>query len=172
MKFKTQYIPDLVGLEVAEVSDAFASLPNDPFDVYYEFGHKEEIERNLAYKEGNPNRPKKYPLVWFVTPFEESYSNHQYYVTLTELRLLLIYDTEPNYTMAERRDNVFKPILYPLLEGLIKRFAKSNRFSWVPKFKKTDIQLARVNANENLLSNDFVDIIDVTFQNVHVNNIC
>jgi hypothetical protein len=169
---QTLYIPDLVGTVVEKVNAVFSSRPANPFNVYYEFGHHEEVLRQLIYKEQNPSKPKKYPLVWLVTPFEEDRRTVGIYGVAT-LHFVIAFDTQNTYSMPERRDNVFLPYLYPVYHELINQLMLSKSFATAGQLPhiKTDIQYAKVTEGENLF-NDFVDVVDVKNIRVQVKNIC
>lgn len=170
---ETLYIPDLVGAVVQKVDQTFWSRPTNPFHVYYEFGHHEEVLRQLIYKEGNPDKPKKYPLIWLVTPFKEVKKEHGLYAE-TKLHIVIAYYTSNTYSMAERRDNVFKPILYPVYAELLRQLQKSYSFQMQsdPVHTKMDLQYAKVDSDNKNLFNDFVDVIDITDLEIIVKNIC
>lgn len=169
---KTQYIPDLVGALVAKVDQTLSTRDTNPFHVYYDFGHHQEVQKNLIEKEGNPSKPAKYPLVWLVTPFKEVSYQNKY--AKCDLHFVIVNDTSQQYTMRERRDLVFLPILYPVLAELLNQVEKSPRFSFVPpmKYEKMDLQYARVDSSGTNLLNDFVDVIDLKLSDILIHNIC
>jgi hypothetical protein len=164
-----RYIPDLVGAVVGRVNTILSSRPNNPLSVFYAFGHHAEVVRLLTEKDGNPNKPAKYPLVWLVTPFKEE-SVPGEYVSVSELRLILANDTVQTYSMEERRDNVFIPILYLILAYLLEELKNSKDFvtKGEPAYEKTDLQYARVDSTGTNLLNDFVDVIDLKIRNITV----
>lgn len=169
---KTQYIPDLVAEVVAKVNAVLSARPTNPLNVYFDFGHHKEVMKNLTLKEESISKPPKYPLVWLVTPFMETSTKSKY--TTCNLRLIIVNDTQENYTMPERRDNVFLPILYPVFAELLNQFEKSTKFSFVPplSYEKMDLQYARVDSTGKNLLNDAVDVIDLRLKDIQVNNIC
>lgn len=166
------YIPDLIGAVVAKVDAVIFSKLN--FHVYYDFGHHQEIMRQLQFKTENPDQPKKYPLVWLVTPFVEERGGTDNLYARARLRFVIAHDTEQTYSMAERRDNVFKPILYPVYFELLRQLGKSQAFTLAgePPHRKMDVQIARLDNPDKNLFNDFVDVIDIQNLVIPVNNIC
>lgn len=172
---RTLYIPDLVKEIVDKVNTVFATRDTNPFNVYYDFGHHQEVQKNLTIKEESISKPGKYPLVWLVTPFNENHEigNSKVYCTC-DLHFVIAFDTEPEYTMQERRDKVFLPILYPVCQELLRRIYRSSSFICqdIPKHTKMDLQYARVNDKGENLFNDFVDVIDLKIQSIQVRSIC
>lgn len=172
---RTQYIPDLVASVVGKVDQTFSTRATNPFNVYYDFGHHEAVVKNLIYKDGNPDKPAKYPLVWLVTPFKEKRGGIYDLYATCDLHFVIAYYTEANYSMEERRDKVFLPILYPVYAELLRQLAKSHSFQVAgpePEHEKMDLQYAKVDSNGTNLFNDFVDVIDLKISNVQVKNIC
>lgn len=169
---ETLYIPDLIGAVVAKVNTALESRPTDPHSVYFDFGHHEEVLKQLIYKEQNPGKPQKYPLIWLVTPFAEERDQLHIYGVAT-LHFVIAHYTSNTYSMPERRDNVFLPILYPVYHELLKQLKLSQSFVTVGQLSqiKTDIQYAKVDEGRNLF-NDFVDVVDVKNIKIQVKNIC
>ena len=165
-----QYIPDLIGEVVAKVNTTFSTRPTNPFQVYYDFGHHEEIIRNMKFKDEAPSKPLKYPLIWLVTPFQESIHSMGLYATAT-LHLVIANDTNNVYSMPERRDKIFLPILYPIWAELMKQLQNSKRFqiSGIPEHEKMDLQYAKVTEGKNLF-NEYVDVIDITKLKLVVHN--
>lgn len=165
-----KYIPDLVADVVARTSEAVLSAQG--FEVYYDFGNHFDVVKNLTEKDGNPQRPGKFPLVWLVTPFVERHARQDMYAEV-DLRLIIANDTDANYYMFERRDKVFLPVLYPVLAELLKQFTKSAAFQVAPLvYEKTDLQLARVDSTGKLIFNDYADIIDLTLFKVLIKQHC
>lgn len=167
------YIPDLIETVVAKVDAAL--FAKSGMHVYYDFGHHQEVLRQLQFKTDNPERPKKYPLIWLITPFAEERGGKDaaWYCT-ARLRFIIAHDTENNYSMKERRDNVFLPILYPVYFELLRQLQKSGAFAmgYEPAHRKLDVQIARLDDSGKNLFNDFVDVIDVQNMIIQVNNFC
>lgn len=165
-----QYIPDLVANVVDAVSTAVSQQHG--FDVYYHFGHHQEVMRILTEKDGDPSRPGKYPLIWLVTPFTERNDRPDKYAS-ADLHFVIANDTQAGYSMEERRDNVFIPILYPVMQHLLNQFTKNKSFQVNPLvYEKMDLQYARVDSTGKNLFNDYVDVIDLKIQKVLINKIC
>ena len=163
-----QYIPDLVSTVVDRVKAAI--LKSHGFNVYYDWGNLFDIQKVLTEKDLDPRTPGKYPLVWLVTPFRERHERQDMYVS-ADLRFIIAHNTDTGYYMHQRRDKVFLPILYPVMQELLNQLIKSASFQVNPLlYEKEDLQLARVDEKGKHLLNDAADIIDLTVQKVLIKN--
>lgn len=174
---ETQYIPDLVASVVAKVDTYFSSRAGDPFPVYFDFGHYTEVTRNLTNKEGNPQKPDKYPLVWLVMDMEENMGKLGVYADIN-MHLILAMDTEATLTMQERRDTRFLPRLYPIYARLLLELKQSKSFQASGLIQHTKIdrpywggQDSYGNGTGNLF-NDNIDAIQIKNLKISVKNIC
>lgn len=160
----TQYIPDLIGEVVSEVNEVFSTREENPFNVYYDWGHDLEVIRNLSAKDKSLSKPKKYPLVWFVMNFKESMGNIGLYAKLNSVQMYIMMDTRVNYSMAERRDTTFLPILYPVYAELIKQISLSDTFRTISadqiQHTKIDMPYWSKDGSSNFY-NDFIDAIQI-----------
>lgn len=117
-----QYIPDIFSEVVARVKTALAR------DVFFDFGHHGDVTKKLIQKNGATETATrtKYPLIWMVTDFEEKLSKDPaYYVELPALRFIIATGTDPNYTMEQRRDTTFLPVLYPIYMEFLNQLSKT-----------------------------------------------
>ncbi|GIV35399.1 MAG: hypothetical protein KatS3mg031_2934 [Chitinophagales bacterium] len=139
---------------------------------YYMYGHRLEIANRLLEKDQDKvQKYQKYPLVALRQDFEEQHSNG---IVTYVLNLAILEYTDKNYTAEQRYENVFKPILYPLYEGLIIAMRQSG-FFWpgfmgIPPHTKIDrpywgVQFSEKNARN--IFNDPLDAIEIV--NLKVN---
>lgn len=169
-----QFIPDLVGEVVAKTSTAIGK------DVYYDYGHYQEVVKNLDEKDKSIVNKAKYPLVWLVMDFEERMSSKSGAYAEVDLQLIIAIDTSVTYTMQDRRDINFLPVLYPLYAELLNQFSINKSFSnpYFMEHTKIDrpywgVQSGLGNGTANLF-NDFIDAIQIKGLrlNVNVKKIC
>lgn len=157
------YIPDLVGQVVAKVAVALAQ------PVYYEFGHYRVVENNLVQKDGAPSlKNQKYPLIWLIMDFEETVG--QVYDELgLSMHLIIATGTEATYSMEQRRDLNFIPVLYPIYSALLRAFSESVTFSMPEELKMQHVKIDRPywgiqsgqgNGEKNMFS-DYIDAIEI-----------
>jgi hypothetical protein len=90
------------------------------------------------------------------------------------LQLIIATDTSANYTMQERRDKSFLPILYPIYAELLNQFSKSSLLTMAYNISHTKIdrpywgvQSGLGNGTGNLF-NDFIDAIQIKNFKVNV----
>jgi hypothetical protein len=159
----TQYIPDRIGEVVSKVDEVLSTQYD--FNVNYDWGHDLPVINNLSRKDKDISRPKKYPLVWFVMNFKESMGNIGVYARLTGIRIYIMTSTKVNYTMKERRDNTFLPILYPIYAELIKQFSLSETFKpnseMAIEHTKIDMPYWSEDGQKTNFYNDFIDAIQI-----------
>lgn len=156
--------------EVAKVIEAVKtslSLPN----LNYLYGYLSEVNETLIQDSKTEEyRSKKYPLVWLVQPFEVQRKTLGVYGTIQSLRLIIINGSDKNWKAPQRMENNFKPVLYPIYESLLDRFAKSKAFSIVgtPQSSFTDRYYWGAEQQEAL--NDVFDCMDITINDLKIKN--
>jgi hypothetical protein len=164
------YIPKI--REVVEKTDA-EFFKQTGMHVFFEHGYHSQVTRQLRFKNENPYLPKKYPLIWLVTPIKEKRNGLG--ISHAPLHFVLAHDTDNTYSADESRDNVFLPILIPLYEEFIKQMYAAHRLFTADKARDYDymnIQYAKVDTDNKNLLDDFVDVIDIQNFIVQVKNIC
>lgn len=159
----TQFIPDLVGGVVSKVNDVFSTRKVNPFNVDYDYGHDIQIEKNLSQKDQSVSYKGKYPLVWFVMNYKEKMqTDNSLYATVPRAQIYILMDSDPNYTMQERRDKTFLPILYPIYAELFNQLSKLYT-GFVPK---TDLERKHTKidmpywSKDGMSANFYTDFID------------
>jgi hypothetical protein len=139
-----QFIPDIIAQVVASANTVLSNRLDDPFEVYYDFGHEFEIIKNLVAKDGAPSlKDKKYPLVWLVMDFEEEILPKSHIYSSVALQMIICVPSSQNYTMQERRDKSFLPRLYPIYEELINQLCESKLFVGHPVKEIPHIKIDR-----------------------------
>lgn len=111
------------------LKEVFATLPameisNKLWTPVFGFGSKEEMLLFLN-KESVEGR-KPYPLVWLETKFSETgpYNGRRKEMSL---RLVLATESSDKFTTEQRLDYVFKPILFPLKDNVLKALHQSGK---------------------------------------------
>lgn len=164
----TQYIPDLVGEVVAKVATTMKQ------EVYYDYGHYSEVVKNLDEKDKSITNKAKYPLIWLVMDFEEGMNGKTGDYAELSLQLIIATDTSADFTMQERRDKSYLPILYPIYAELLNQFSNHRSFNGAYNTPHTKIdrpywgvQSGLGNGTGNLF-NDFIDAIQIKNFKVNV----
>lgn len=123
-------IPDLFKDIAAKVNEELSTRATDPFPVYFDYGHYNEVTRNLTSKDGSVSQKhKKYPLIWLVMDFVEKAGDTTEYCELPDLQILIATVTKPAITTPERIEQSFKPRLYPVYSELMNQIEQSGYFS-------------------------------------------
>ncbi len=119
-----QYIPDSFEELVDKISLKLG------YKVHFDAGHYWEVTKNLQLKDGaiEESTREKYPLFWLVMDFEEEVGRSDIYAELPNIQLIIATRTEMAYTMEERRDKTFKPILYPIYNEFFNQLYVSKAF--------------------------------------------
>lgn len=173
------YINDAPYL-VHEATDTYFTVKSDLSSYtsyttgypYFEYGHMVEIANTLTERDKASlvYKFQKYPAIFLKldTPSKPNIRTGQF--DYTNITLYLVNATEQTYKAADRLDNNFNPILYPLYEKLITALQrheaviptsdltnlehdKYDRFFWGTQLNK--------NSTNNIL-NDYLDAIEVT----------
>lgn len=97
---------------------------------YYDYGHLKEISNKLIKMdtETAPYSYKKYPLIALVTDIEIDEGDPIVEGIVRNLFLVIINNTQEEYSSKERYENNIIPILYPLFEELKKKIKSSKYF--------------------------------------------
>lgn len=165
--------------DIAEkVNVELFSRAEDPFNVYFDFGHYVNVTRNLTMKDGSiSHKNKKYPLIWLVMDFVESFKFDEYgYCELPDLQILIAMATQPTLTDSERYEKSFIPRLLPIYEELKNQMELSGYFELSGPFfthEKIDRpywggQDTNGNGQANLF-NDFIDAVQLRKIKLKVN---
>lgn len=165
-----QYIPEIFQGIVTNVSASLQLLPT-PITVYFDYGHYREVANKILEKDrGVASKETKYPIIWLVMDYVESYGNSLAEACrLPNLQIIIATPTEATHDVAQRMEENFKPILYPIYDELLSQIAASHRFNnnVVSKIKHEKIdrpywggQDSYGNGTANLF-NDYIDAIQI-----------
>jgi len=124
------HIPDLFKAIAEKVNARFSTRTEDPFDVYFDYGHYDAVNKNLINKDGSISmKDQKYPLIWMITPFDEKTSaKHDYYAELSGLDFLIMVETSQDETIPERIAKYYVPRIYPILREFFHQIEASGFF--------------------------------------------
>ena len=113
------------------LDNIFATLPkitigSKEHQCYFDYGTLEELILLLNRKE--TKKESRYPLVWLLTEFKETGNiNNHNKKTIIDLKLVLATFSNEAYTSKESLELTFKPILFPLLQNIVKALDQSGR---------------------------------------------
>lgn len=161
------YLVDDIGTVVTAMRNQTVKLwdenPDSPVATtpYYLYGHRREINKRLLEKDKSKTfKYQKYPLLALRMDFPEE--NKDGLIEYT-LNMAILQKTEENYNTEERYTNVFKPILYPLLESFWVQLKNSGLFMWEgdrPSHTKYDRPYWGISETEGNVKNIFSDPLD------------
>lgn len=173
-----QVIPDIMREVVAKVSAKTAAYAQGAFPVFFEVGHYREVERNIVEKgKTKDQKNQRFPVIWLVMDFPETMDPQRYGLGVysqVKLELILATNTEPNWSVADRYTNTFKPILYPMLDELLKVIGNTPDLGSPPfgrlKYKKTDRPYWGVQNGMGGTANFFSAFVDaIQIENLELN---
>lgn len=155
-------IPALFSAVTAKVATALG-IP-----VYFDFGKLKEVTRKLTQKDGGiTTKSKKYPLVWLVMNYAESYGNMDEFTELQDITIMICTLTNPTDSTAQRIAGNFTNILYPIYDEFFNQLDDSGYFEDTGllgfEYQKIDCpywneDIAKGDYNQ---FNDFIDAIQI-----------
>lgn len=128
-------------------------------EVYFLAGRRSEIAEILGEKSGNSVlKYEKYPLIaLFLNDNSEQITATG---RETTVNLAIITETRPEWRTAERIDNTFVPILYPLMELFFKYL---NRSPYVyAESVRTYERKDHFGLDSSNVLNDIIDAVEIT----------
>lgn len=166
------YIVDVIRDIVAATSAVLLSQLQlvDPLitGVYFEYGHYNDIRERLTTKDKQAaTAVKRYPLIALFEDFKLR-KGTEGLTGITDLKMIILYPSRNDVTRIQREATVFRPILYPIYNELLKQFKVSGKFSI---YDTTLIKHDQINrphwgdpglyGNNSYLFNDVLDGIEL-----------
>jgi hypothetical protein len=161
--------------------EAATSLPSNIQTLNYQFGHIGEIIQTLTgYNMTAGNMFGKFPLCWLLEDI--TYRSRPGAYTEADVTLIFAYATRPEITSAEREEQVFIPILRPLVNATLKAIGVS-RFFEVAHMESLNVdyterkywgtqQVSEGKNNTGNKLNEYVDAIEVKISGLSLNENC
>ena len=142
----------------------------DTDEPFYMHGHPLEVINLLAKKDrSKTHKFNKYPLIALFQDFAETIGEDPKIQSTATLNIIIATQTSPDYTAAQRYDNTFKTILYPLYELLLKHIQQSGWFHNVSqgiyehtKYDRLFWGRQGLQGNDGLIFMDHIDAIEIT----------
>lgn len=159
-------------------ADIYTLNPSPPIPIatdppYYLHGHPRDIINILSLKATKQAmKYTRFPLIALFQDFKET--GEPGYASTADLHLVICTLTRPEYTAAERYDNTFDAILYPLYDEFIAALEKSTELVFDRHTVEREDRLywGREGLYENTgnIFNDFIDAIEIINLNVKILN--
>lgn len=126
-------------LEAIQANEtAVFNKPSKIETINYQHGSKIELIETLAQMDKSPDaRFEKYPLVYLVQDFTEDRGKDSAVYAEVSLNIIIAHQTKADYKISNRMEKVFKPVIYPIYEQLLKYIAKSK---WIHEAHKDTIR--------------------------------
>lgn len=126
---------------------------------YSDFGTRKMIDRKLMEKNGGEHAYKKYPLIALRLPAPITTVDG---VSTMDANILIANFTNKTYKPEERYNNVFIPILYPLMHKFFEMLRKSGEFiSYENDYTQIDrLFYGSESGDEQNIANVFSDPLD------------
>ena len=142
---------------------------------YYMHGHPLDIIKTLNEKDRSPtNKSKKYPLIALFQDFTEKIGADQRIKSSAALNIVIAFSTKSEYNSAQRYDNSFRTILYPLYDLFIEKLISSGWFLDATESLTLHDKIDRLywgrgetKGNKAVVFNDLIDAIEI--QNLRLN---
>ncbi|MDR1199590.1 MAG: hypothetical protein LBK94_11390 [Prevotellaceae bacterium] len=127
-------VVDYVGDIVAKTSEMVKTVITDEkireTGVFYQYGHIVEIDGILnTMSQTTAQRVKKYPAILLLQDFLEKKGTQTGIETEVNLQLLIVTGSDKDYRVSVRYERIFKPVLYPIYECLMKVLKKDGRLA-------------------------------------------
>ncbi len=173
MTIDSRYFVDVLG----SVVDNVKLLYNSEEKPYYMYGHILDILKRLTIKDTDDSeKEKKYPLIILIQDFEEQSAGRGVFeYTIPEVKIVIVTDTNQNYTSDLRYQYSFKPILYPIWQYLLASIAKSDYFDVTSiedieysKFDRVFWGKEAVYGVDGSIFNDHLDAIEIRFKDLKI----
>ena len=121
---------DIVSKVSAKLLPSLQAVSANITGVHYLYGHYNEVRDVLKEKGANKTRKfDRYPLVVLFQDFPvRKRGNESIYGTAT-LQMLILAHTDDKARSEQRYTKVFKPILYPIYNELLRQIAKDGRLA-------------------------------------------
>lgn len=114
-------IVDQFSQVVAAVSSAYGQT------VHFRHGHMLEVANIVQQMVKDPDIDKRYPIIALQHDFEQDPVSFKG-TELKGLKLYIITLSRPEYIAEQRKELIFKPILYPIRDLFIQEIARSGYF--------------------------------------------
>lgn len=137
---------------------------------YYYCGHVAEVINTLAAKDQNKEwKLKKYPAVFLFHTFKEERT--EYESTVNDLRIAFVTNTRQNWKAANRYENIFDPVLTPIMENFIHELSRYDGIEWGGEYECKYYPFWG-SENDKNVGNDFADAIEITLKDLKIFPTC
>jgi hypothetical protein len=174
-------VVDFMGEVVAAVSGLLQ--PTVGAGVFYQHGHLSDITSQLtSYSKTAEFRTRMYPAVFLLQDFEELRGVTFNLEVEATLQLLIVAESDRSYRPPERYSRVFKPVLYPIYEQLMRALESHERlvvgYGGIPVKKIDRLRISNALGDQppgsggKMIFNDHLDGVEVKNLNLKILKNC
>jgi len=142
-----------------------------PETPYFMYGRKKEILQLLCEKDKDETyKYKKYPLIILYHSQPEQHGKNLVDEYSISPLVSIVTESDKNFRTAARYTNTLEPILYPIMNYLIKEIADNPAFyqAYSEEIER-EIRVWDNSPNESgILFNNYLDGIDIQFKNLRL----
>lgn len=178
-------VVDFIGDIVAKTSERVKRTATDvklkESGVFYQYGHIIEINAILdSYGKTAEFREQKYPAIFLFQDFAERIVSDSRILAEVDLQLLIVASSNQTDRTATRYEKVFKPVLYPIYQCLMKVLNTDSRllgaYGEMPHTKIDRPNISgfqfRQMGNTGAMFNDFLDAVEINNLNLRILKTC
>ena len=142
-------------------------------EIFYDYGHPIEIINNLAAKTNGGKHSDKYPMIALFLDADETENLNNVKREAT-INLVIVAESNQNFSATERTTEVFNLVLIPIFEALKKNLT----FGTVIRANEIDFNFryswgkTGVYGNTANIFNDFVDAIEIKNLKIEILKTC
>jgi len=142
--------------------------------ITFDHGHPLEVVNTIKqYTESDTMKYSVFPRICLFHDFEEKIT----FEKQVSLNLIIVIDTLPEYTAAQRYENSFDPILTPLYDLFLRKLADSpyigsteNNYLKHTKIDRLFWGKNGLYGNTGNIFNDYIDAIEINNLELIINN--
>lgn len=154
--------------EIFEALVNTLNLDNKP--VFFQFGYWQNIhDQLLDYGNTATLRSQRFPLIILHADFTETTVNA--WTIRINPTFYIVTQSEQNYSIEKRIEEIYKPILYPIYKDFITAIRHSEKFyingQDIPHTRKDLYYLSSAGAEQNKIS-WIVDAIEIKFSQLNM----
>lgn len=106
--------------------------------IQYQFGHLKDVRERLRAQTIADPTIRRYPLIWLIEDFDED-SEKPGLTGVSNVRIMILHNTEKTYTRQQREDNVILPVLIPIYKEFFVQLRAIGAFMQYGPFPHTKI---------------------------------
>lgn len=162
-------IVDIIGDLVAKTSAALLTYLQtvDPLitGVHYQYGHYNDIKERLLAK-GKIDPAARYPLVVLFEDFRVQNRTPGIF-GIADVKMMVLHLSRKDITRQQREANVFKPVLVPIYDELLRQMKISGKFMQYGPFRHNRIDRPHwgdpvIYGNNGYLFDEVLDGIEIS----------